>query len=139
MAIYYFAYGSNLNPYKMNQRCPNARKLTVAVLEGYQLCCAHQSSIYGGGVFTIEPIDNDFVEGVLYEFDQEDLEAMDRFEGVPFYYERYLLKVKTKDNKKLKCWVYIALVNPNGKIDQEYLEVCRAGADFHKIDLRFPK
>ena len=139
MPIFYFAYGSNLNPYKMRQRCPDAKKITTGRLDGYELCCAHQSSVYGGGVFTIQPEDSNYVEGVLYEFEQEDLEAMDRFEGVPYYYERYLLRVETKDKKKLKCWVYIAPSNTTGRIDSEYLETCIAGADYHSIELRFTK
>ncbi len=35
--ILYFAYGSNMNPFRMAQRCPGATALGVAIQRNYQI------------------------------------------------------------------------------------------------------
>ena len=45
----YFAYGSNLNHYQMNNRCNGAKYIKKHTLNGYKLCFSHKTnhSIYG--------------------------------------------------------------------------------------------
>ena len=49
----YFAYGSNINLNQMDVRCPDARVVGPAVLEGYELLFRGNSR--GCGVATIAP------------------------------------------------------------------------------------
>jgi len=49
----YFAYGSNLDGAQMRRRCPSARLVGAAILDGYRLGFAGQSAAWGGGVATV--------------------------------------------------------------------------------------
>ena len=49
----YFAYGSNLDAAQMRARCPSAKLLGAAILDGYRLGFAGQSAAWGGGVATV--------------------------------------------------------------------------------------
>ena len=85
----YLAYGSNMSPEQMHRRCPGARLLGAVKLRGYRLTFAGCSAIWnGGGVATIAPAPDCIVRGAVYEIDEEDLERLDRCEGVPFSYIR---------------------------------------------------
>lgn len=53
MTHLYFAYGSNLDGAQMRRRCPSARLVGAAILDGYRLGFAGQSAALGGGVATV--------------------------------------------------------------------------------------
>lgn len=93
MRHYYFAYGSNMDLEQMLDRCPSARPLGAARLEGHRLEFAGHSSSWGGAVATIRPCDGAEVWGVAYSLEGTDLDALDRFEGAPVVYHRAPLTV----------------------------------------------
>ena len=104
----YFAYGSNMDPKQMAERCPGARALGRARLDDYRLDFVWDSPGWGGGVGTVLPARGDVVWGALWELTDEDEEALDRYEGVAvgaYTKERVDLDAEAK---KVNALVYIA-------------------------------
>ena len=73
---HYFAYGSNLSASAMRERCPDAREIGAASLEGYRFLIT--SSGYG----SIIPSVGESVYGVVWTISQSDERALDDYEGV---------------------------------------------------------
>ena len=121
----YFAYGSNLDQAQMSQRCPMAKGLGVAVLEGHRLSFTRFSEGWKGGVADVVEAVGDEVWGFLYELTPEDLSALDRYEGYPNYYNRRLLPVVPKVNHSaVEAWVYFVVNKQNFVCPAaKYLEV----------------
>lgn len=76
----YFAYGANTHHGQMAYRCPNAHYLSTAVLFEHELIFR--------GVADIRPAVEHTVHGALWDIDDADLAALDRFEGFPNLYTR---------------------------------------------------
>lgn len=72
----YFAYGSNLLPEQMKERCPNHRFLGIAILNNYRFLIGER------GYATIARQDNSKVLGALYAISELDESNLDRKEGV---------------------------------------------------------
>jgi gamma-glutamylcyclotransferase (GGCT)/AIG2-like uncharacterized protein YtfP len=77
----YFAYGSNMDDAQMRHRCPDARRVGIAVLAGHRLCFPRRSQIRGCGVASVEPREGHEVWGVVYDLGPEDIASLDRREG----------------------------------------------------------
>ncbi len=77
----YFAYGSNLDPLQMRLRCPDARHVGKARLDGFRLCFPRRSVVRETAVAGLEPAAEAAVWGVLYEVDESDMGRLDEREG----------------------------------------------------------
>ncbi|MCE7891177.1 MAG: gamma-glutamylcyclotransferase, partial [Sorangiineae bacterium PRO1] len=55
MTVPYFAYGSNLGQSALRERCPSARQLGVARVEGFRLGFTRRSEKRRGGVADLVP------------------------------------------------------------------------------------
>lgn len=75
---YYIAYGSNLNVRQMKQRCPSARIIGTANLDGWQLLFKGSQT---GSYLTIEKKKGSTVPVAVWEITAEDEKALDRYEG----------------------------------------------------------
>lgn len=83
MTASYFAYGSNMSPRQMAERCPGAVALGVARLADYRLAFNRPSpKRWGGHVADVVAAPGAEVWGVLWQVSDAHLEALDRFEGV---------------------------------------------------------
>ena len=96
----YFAYGSNLNLEQMLARCPDSKPITKAILHDCKL-------VYRRGVATIEKSKGDKVYGALYHITDKGLEALDRYEGYPTLYYRYVVTVEVPYTRKQDVIAYI--------------------------------
>ena len=81
----YFAYGSNLNRARMAERCPGARAVGTAVLDGYRLLCRTGDS---GTYLTCEPVGGSSVPLGVWEVVASDCAALDEYEGYPRLYRK---------------------------------------------------
>ena len=81
---YYFAYGSNLNIEQMLARCPGAEIVGWAELKGHELLFKGSRR---GSFLTVEPGEGSVWIGV-WSITAEDEHALDRYEGVPKFYEK---------------------------------------------------
>jgi hypothetical protein len=71
--VLYFAYGSNMDPTQMQARCPDARFVSLACLNGHVLCFPRRSKTRGCGVSSILAKDGCETWGVIYELSDADL------------------------------------------------------------------
>ena len=84
----YFAYGSNMSLRRLQQRVPQARRLSTATLAGYRLCfhkigrdgSAKCDAFYTG-------VRADLLHGVLYHIEPADKLELDRIEGLGAGYD----------------------------------------------------
>lgn len=103
----YFAYGSNLDGAQMRRRCPSARLVGAAILDGYRLGFAGQSAAWGGGVATVVRDREGRVPGLVWALAAEDLDRLDRFEGHPVAYARRRLLVELDHGARRRAHVYV--------------------------------
>ena len=101
---YYIAYGSNLSIEQMAFRCPTAKVVGTAMIEGYALIFKTHA--------TIEPDENRKVPVAIWEIQPEDEKRLDMYEGYPVYYYKadMTLPVKmaeTGETRMLTAMVYI--------------------------------
>ena len=100
---YYIAYGSNLNTKQMGWRCPTAKKLHTAELEGYRL---EFRGGKGNAYATISLDENAKVPVLLWEIQPEDERQLDRYEGWPQFYRKEIMPVEI-EGKMQDAMVYI--------------------------------
>jgi len=103
----YFAYGSNLDGAQMRRRCPSARLVGAAILDGYRLGFAGQSAAWGGGVATVVRDPEGRVPGLVWALSADDLDRLDRCEGHPRAYRRRRLLVDTGAARRRRVHVYV--------------------------------
>lgn len=106
---YYFAYGSNMNPARVKDRCMEFSHFESGILSNYCLAFNKRSVKYPGTASAnIMQQANSQVEGVVYHLaDEQQITVMDPFEGYPDRYNRILVPIETR-NGLLDVWVYIA-------------------------------
>ncbi|UVK48958.1 gamma-glutamylcyclotransferase (plasmid) [Mesorhizobium sp. AR07] len=77
----YFAYGSNMDPEQMRERCPNAEVMGIALLQEHALCFSRLSRNRNCGVSSIERHAGDHTWGVVYRLSSDDIVQLDKSEG----------------------------------------------------------
>jgi gamma-glutamylcyclotransferase (GGCT)/AIG2-like uncharacterized protein YtfP len=119
----YFAYGSNMWPNQIHERCPNACPLGIARLDGYRLI------INEPGYATITPHSNGFTYGVLWHLSPSDERSLDEFEKVQSgFYRKETLSVQDSTLTLREALVYIAANDEPGTPAPGYLAKLLAGA-----------
>ncbi|XP_074030739.1 gamma-glutamylcyclotransferase isoform X2 [Leptinotarsa decemlineata] len=105
--ILYFAFGSNLSTNRMHVCNPNAVRYGIGKLNDYQIDFVAYSKIWKGYAGTIVPKKGSHVWGAIWEIKNEDLESLDRQEGVHanIYYP-ITVDVETPEGKVLQCRCY---------------------------------
>lgn len=105
----YFAYGSNMSIYRIQQRISNSQFVGVYSLKGYDLRFhkVGQDTSAKCDAFKTN-IDLDRVEGVVFEIDNDDLARLDKIEGVGNGYEKIAVTVIGANNKKIIAFMYSA-------------------------------
>lgn len=135
---YYIAYGSNLNIPQMRFRCPDARIIGTANLDGWELLFKGSKT---GSYLTIEQKAGSTVPVAVWEVSEADERNLDRYEGFPtFYYKSELnLTIKGIKSGKLRnrrVFVYIMHEDrPIGKPSHYYLSTCIDGYKSFGFDL----
>jgi gamma-glutamylcyclotransferase len=109
MSNFYFAYGSNMNPARVEQRRMRFEDCFGGVLQDYRLAFNKRSVKYPGAASAnVVPHSGGEVEGVLYRLSHpSQIEVMDPYEGYPVRYSRYRLPV-VRASEVVEAWVYIA-------------------------------
>ena len=99
--IYYFAYGSNMNPERMKERGADYTHIESYTLRGYRLTFNKVSSReQGRGCANIVPDENWVVEGIIYKISVEGLYNLDSIEGYPVEYDRVRLVMDLGGSKE---------------------------------------
>jgi gamma-glutamylcyclotransferase (GGCT)/AIG2-like uncharacterized protein YtfP len=124
-AMYYFAYGSNLNQKQMQERCPDSKPMFTAILPNYKLVFVGWSRKWRGGVASIKSFRGDRVRGAIYEVSEQCLQRLDRYESD---YKRFKVTVVGEDDELIEAITYIKA----GQLEEappskEYLAVIQQG------------
>lgn len=100
----YIAYGSNLDMDQMLHRCPDAIRVGTATIPDYWMLFRGNSRHFG--VATIEPCDGASVPVGIWSISERDEEALDRYEGWPWLYEKQTLAIQV-NGKEVSAMVYV--------------------------------
>ncbi len=123
--IRYFAYGSNLNRAAMKRRCPAARAIGAATLDGYRFFIG----IDGWG--SVKPSAGDSVHGVLWELTPRDIAALRSYELLHAgLYDVRQLPVRA-GARLMPAMVYLLRRRKPGQPKPGYIEfIAAAGRDW---------
>ncbi len=118
----YFAYGSNMNRAAMRRRCPGARALGPATLDGYEFFVG----IDGWG--SVKPQRGGRVHGVLWRLTARDIAALHVYEllHVGLYNVRYL-PVRSGAHRRT-AMIYLLRQRAPGRPKPGYVEMIAAAA-----------
>ena len=128
----YFAYGSNMNPARMIARNMRFTRREFALLRDYRLLFNKKATDGNYSFANIEPAPGSIVEGVIYEFPEEDIIHLDIAESWPEQYIKSKVQVISEVGEPIEAVVYIA--HPQRTAEgflptAEYMHHLLAGSD----------
>lgn len=140
-----FAYGSNLNPDLMRERCPGHRVVGLAAAHDHRLGFLRWSDNWQGGVASLVPAHGRTVWGIVYELDDPDLATLDRIEGwrgpgdQHNVYDREVVTVELRrpDDgsvpRRVRALAYLARPSNPSPPSRRYLDAVLDGARHHHL------
>lgn len=143
--MHYFAYGSNLNPEQMALRCPGHRVVGLAALRDHRLAFPLTSHDWGGGVASLVVAHGENAWGVVYDLTDEDLAALDRYEGYRgpgdqhnlYDREPVLVDLTRPDDgsipRRVRALCYLARPSNPAPPSRRYLDTVLEGARRHRL------
>ena len=103
----YAAYGSNMDPAQMAERCPHSPRAGTGWLYGWRLTFGGENLGWEGALATVVEEQDARVFVVLYEVSETDEEALDRWDGATLgYYSKLRVRVATLEGDAL-AWLYV--------------------------------
>lgn len=126
--VAYFAYGSNMDPEQMAERCPGSVPVGACTLKGFKFL------INSNGVATIVQNEVKTVIGVLWRISGEHKKTLDYYEGVADnkYFED-TVSIEKINGEITDALVYIANESNPGPPREGYLEKILRGAQYFKL------
>jgi len=138
----YAAYGSNMDPTQMLERCPHSPAAGTGWIAGWRLTFGGEDLGWEGALATLVEDPGGTVFVARYDVTPEDEARLDSWEGVEMgLYRKIRLRVHTLDGNEL-AWVYVLDAFEGGLPSARYLGVLadaaeKAGApDEYVADLR---
>ncbi len=133
----YAAYGSNMDPAQMAERCPHSPQRGTGWLEGWRLTFGGEDIGWEGALATVVEEAGQRVFVVLYEISEHDERSLDRWDGATLgYYDKIRVRVATLDGDVV-AWLYVLDAYEGGLPSARYLgivsdaaEVAGAPADY---------
>lgn len=111
----YFAYGSNLWREQMDRRCPGNVVAGSGRISGWRWIITTR------GYASLVASEEDYVLGTVYELSDENVCALDRFEGVERDDYHKVMMIVDVEGQELNCLVYIDPVVACGEPKEEYI------------------
>jgi gamma-glutamylcyclotransferase (GGCT)/AIG2-like uncharacterized protein YtfP len=103
----YAAYGSNMDPEQMLQRCPHSPAAGTGWLNGWRLTFGGEELGWDGALPTVVPDPGSAVFVALYDVSPQDHRDLDRWEGADDgLYNQIKVRVSTLDGDAV-AWVYV--------------------------------
>ena len=144
----YFAYGSNMLPAQMEERCASATLLYAATLEDYRLAFTRTAKgrWRGYGVADVVASAGDRVWGGIVEIDDKEVAALDRAEGYQpgrttnAYRRIEVIVSKDGDRSEriaAETYVVCAREEPNPLPHRDYVACIIAGAEAIKLPANY--
>jgi gamma-glutamylcyclotransferase (GGCT)/AIG2-like uncharacterized protein YtfP len=105
----YFAYGSNMSRALMRRRCPAARALGLAGLDGFRLL------VNDNGYATVVPSAGGRVQGVLWRLSPRDRAALNAYEATDIGLYRAVCLPVRSGAARVRALVYVARSRRGGR------------------------
>jgi len=148
MAVWYFAYGSNLDYVQLRARCPSAQYVCRAVLRDHVLAFTRPSLSRNCGVADVVQQQGRNVWGVIYLLEDRDLSALDAEEGYQpdrdrdrnAYIRQDHVRVAAENDTKqaMRVSLYTAVKRPNPpRPSDAYMRQIIDGAKFWKLPITY--
>ena len=102
----YAAYGTNIDPDQMLERCPASPSRGPGWLIGWRLTFGGEEHGWDGALATLveDPIEQVFV--MVYDVPSHDEAELDRWESPSGLYSKIRVRVQTLQGDEL-CWLYV--------------------------------
>ncbi len=128
MALY-AAYGSNLDPAQMHERCPHSPVAGTGWVDGWRLTFGGEDLGWEGSLATIVEAPGERVFVGLYDITEQDARTLDAWEGADNgLYEKVRVRVATLEGDQL-AWVYVLAGFEGGLPSARYLGVLADAAE----------
>jgi len=103
----YAAYGSNMDPEQMLERCPHSPAAGTGWLSGWRLSFGGEELGWDGALAMVVPDPSSQVFVALYDLSPHDHEILNYWEGADTgLYNKIKLRIRTLDGEVL-AWVYV--------------------------------
>ena len=141
----YFAYGSNLNPEQMAQRCPGHVVVGLAALRDHKLNFPLTSHDWGGGVASVTTGHGSTVWGVVFDLTDAHFATLDSYEGYQgpgdqhnlYDREGVFVDLTRPDDgsipRRVRAQIYLARPANPAPPSRRYLDAIIAGARAHRL------
>jgi gamma-glutamylcyclotransferase (GGCT)/AIG2-like uncharacterized protein YtfP len=135
----YAAYGGNMDPALMAERCPHSPQQGTGWLEGWRLTFGGEDIGWEGPLATVVEDVAERVFVVLYEISHLDERSLDRWDGVTLgYFRKTRVRVETLDGDAA-AWLYVLNAYEGGLPSERYLAMLadaaeKAGAPADYVD-----
>jgi gamma-glutamylcyclotransferase (GGCT)/AIG2-like uncharacterized protein YtfP len=105
----YAAYGSNMDPEQMLERCPHSPAAGTGWLPGWRLTFGGEELGWDGALATVVPDETSTVFVALYDVSPADMAVLDYWEGADTgLYNKIKLRISTlEDEQDVLAWVYV--------------------------------
>ncbi|MGE3902422.1 MAG: gamma-glutamylcyclotransferase family protein [Nitrospiraceae bacterium] len=135
MLHWYFAYGSNLDTGRLEDRVGRRNiEWRLARLDGYRLSF-DKPAADGSGYAMVVPEEGHTVHGVLYALQDHELKKLDKHEGVhKRQYVPRTITIRTHDGEPISAECYFAISPSSGlRPRRDYLDLIINGAEDHGL------
>src|ERR1700751_2938732 len=124
----YAAYGSNMEPAQMSERCPHSPQRGTGWLEGWRLTFGGEDIGWDGALTTVVEDLAQRVFVVLYDVPEIDEKELDTWDGVTLgYYRKLKVRVQTLDGDAL-AWLYVLDASEGGLPSARHLAILVSAA-----------
>ena len=128
MALY-AAYGSNMDPAQMAERCPHSPQAGTGWLHGWRLTFGGEDIGWEGALATVVEDKEASVFVVLYEVSESDEKALDHWDAATLgYYSKVRVRVATLGEEVL-AWLYVLNDYEGGLPSARYLGIMADAAE----------
>ena len=125
----YAAYGTNLDPARMSERCPHSPLQTTGWLTGWRLTFGGEDLGWDGALSTIVQDAFEQVFVAVYDITREDEAALDGWEAADLgLYRKTRVRVSTLTGE-LVVWTYVLDAFEGGLPSASYLGVLADAAE----------
>jgi gamma-glutamylcyclotransferase (GGCT)/AIG2-like uncharacterized protein YtfP len=125
----YAAYGGNMDPALMAERCPHSPQQGTGWLEGWRLTFGGEDIGWEGPLATVVEDVAERVFVVLYEISHLDERSLDRWDGVTLgYFRKTRVRVETLDGDT-PAWLYVLNAYEGGLPSERYLAMLADAAE----------
>jgi hypothetical protein len=103
----YAAYGSNMDPAQMLERCPHSPQRGTGWLEGWRLTFGGEDVGWDGALTTVVEDAAERVFVMLYDVSENDEKELDSWDGVTLgFYRKLKVRVHALDGDVV-AWLYV--------------------------------